>query len=407
MQNLLATGRCNRQPAHLSLLPMANKAAPAILERYLQFCRQHQPEMLKLLQQTVEIESPSDNKAAVDKLGEFLAAQFSNLGGKVRIHQVSDYGNHLQIDFAGGPAHKPVMLLGHFDTVWPLGTLTRMPFRIDGGRAYGPGVLDMKAAIVMMIYAVLALRDAGATHRPVTIFLDTDEEVGSASSRSITESIARECEAVLVLEPGQGPHGFLKTSRKGVGDFMIRVKGRASHAGVDFEKGHSAIVELARQILEITKFIDPARGITVNPGVAQGGTRSNVVAAEAWTYVDIRLARMADKAELEAKFANLRPFNPQCSIEVTGGLNRPPMERTAGNVRLFELAQSLAKELGMELGESSTGGGSDGNFTSALGIPTLDGLGAVGEGAHAVHEAISLNELPMRTAILAGLIESI
>jgi glutamate carboxypeptidase len=374
---------------------------------YLQFLERHQPEMLQSLQQIVEIESPSDNKAAVDKLGEFLAQQFSNLGGRVRIHRASDYGNHLQIEFASGPGHKPVMLLGHFDTVWPLGTLPRMPFRIESGRVYGPGVLDMKAGIVMMIYAVLALREARATHRPVTIFLDTDEEVGSASSRFITESIARECEAVLVLEPGQGPQGHLKTSRKGVGDFVIRVKGRASHAGVDFEKGQSGIVELARQILEITKFVDPARGITVNPGVVQGGTRSNVVAAEAWTHVDIRLARMADKAELEQKFANLRPFNPECSIEVTGGLNRPPMERTAGTVRLFELAQSLAKELGMELAESATGGGSDGNFTSALGIPTLDGLGAAGEGAHAVHESIFLDEFARRTALLAGLIESI
>ena len=374
---------------------------------YVQFLRRHALEMLQLLQQIVEIESPSDNKAAVDKLGEFLAQQFSNIGGKVRIHRASDYGNHLQIDLAGGAGHKPVMLLGHFDTVWPLGTLERMPFRIEEGRVYGPGVLDMKAAIVMMIYALLALREAGVTHRPVTIFLDTDEEVGSASSRPITESIARECEAVLVLEPGQGPQGHLKTARKGVGDFIIRVKGLASHAGVDFDKGQSAIVELARQILEVTKFVDPARGITVNPGVVHGGTRSNVVAAEAWMHVDIRLARMADKAELEQKFANLRPFNPQCSIEVTGGLNRPPMERTAGTVRLFELARSLAKQLGIELGESATGGGSDGNFTSALGIPTLDGLGAAGEGAHAVHESIFLDEFPGRTAILAGLIESI
>jgi glutamate carboxypeptidase len=231
--------------------------------------------------------------------------------------------------------------------------------------------------------------------------------VGSASSRPIIESIARGCEAVLVLEPGQGTKGMLKTSRKGVGDFIIKVKGRASHAGVDFEKGQSAIVELARQILEITRFVDLARGITVNPGVIQGGTRSNVVAAEAWTHVDIRLARMADKAELEAKFANLRPFNPECTVEVTGGLNRPPMERTEGTVRLLEIAQNLGKELGMELAESSTGGGSDGNFTSALGIPTLDGLGAVGEGAHALHESIFLEEIPRRTALLAGLIGSI
>jgi glutamate carboxypeptidase len=259
----------------------------------------------------------------------------------------------------------------------------------------------------MMMYALRCLREAGAKHRPVTIFLDTDEEVGSASSRAITEDIARRCEAVLVLEPGQGPQGMLKTSRKGVGDFTIRVQGRASHAGVDFEKGQSAIVELARQILELTKFVDPARGITVNPGVIQGGTRSNVVAAEAWVKVDIRLARMADKQELEEKVAHLRAFNPQCKVEVTGGLNRPPMERTAGTVRLLEIAQRIGKKLGMELGESSTGGGSDGNFTSALGIPTLDGLGAVGEGAHAVNESILLDELPRRTAILAGLIQSV
>jgi glutamate carboxypeptidase len=265
----------------------------------------------------------------------------------------------------------------------------------------------MKAAIVMMVFALRALREAQASHRPVIIFLDTDEEVGSSSSRPITEAIARQCEAVLVMEPAQGPQGFLKTSRKGVGSFTIRVRGRASHAGVDFEKGQSAIVELSRQVLEVIKFVDLARGITVNPGVIHGGTRSNVVAAEAWAEVDIRVARMADTAELEQKFAALRPLNPQCRLEVTGGLNRPPMERTPGTVHLLQTAQGLAKELGMDLGESSTGGGSDGNFTSALGIPTLDGLGAVGEGAHAAHESILLDELPKRTAILAGLIENI
>jgi glutamate carboxypeptidase len=377
------------------------------VRRYSQFFEDHQPEMLQLLQRIIQIESPSDNKAAVDQLGKFLAQEFSREGGKVKVHPAAKYGDHLQVDFAGTSGLKPLMLLGHFDTVWPLGTLAKMPFRVEGGRIYGPGVLDMKMAIPMMIYALRALREAGVKHRPVTILLDTDEEVGSASSRSIIESVARECEAVLVLEPGQGLQGMLKTSRKGVGDFIIKVKGRASHAGVDFEKGQSAIVELARQILEITKFVDPARGITVNPGVIQGGTRSNVVAAEAWTHVDIRLARMADKADLEARFGNLRPFNPECTVEVSGGLNRPPMERTEGTVRLLGIAQNLGKELGMELGESSTGGGSDGNFTSALGIPTLDGLGAVGEGAHAVHESILLEEIPRRTALLAGLIGNI
>lgn len=377
------------------------------ISQHLQFCRQHQDEMVQFIQRLVEIESPSDNKTAVDHLGRFLAEALQKEGGKVTLHRAADYGDHIQADFSDGPGHKPVMLLGHFDTVWPLGTLAKMPFRTEAGRAFGPGVLDMKAAIAMIIFALRALRSSGTRHRPVTIFLDTDEEVGSASSRSITEAIARECEAVLVLEPGQGPQGALKTSRKGVGSFNIRVSGRASHAGVDFEKGQSAIVELSRQILEITKFVDRQRGITVNPGVIQGGTRSNVVAAEAWAEVDIRVAHVADTVELERKFVSLRPINPQCRLEVTGGLNRPPMERTSETVRLFRAAQELARQVGVELGESATGGGSDGNFTSALGIPTLDGLGAVGEGAHAANESIVLEELPRRTAILAGLIEKI
>src|SRR5215510_1737909 len=399
-----ASARLQANIYHCDRMP---NSTTQTISRHLQFCQQHQPEMLSLLQRMVEIESPSDNKAAVDKMGEFLGQEFRNHSGNVKTHIVSNYGNHLQIEFSGTPGQKPVMLLGHFDTVWPLGTLANMPFRIDAGRAFGPGVLDMKAGIVMMLFALRALREAGAKHRSVTIFLDTDEEVGSESSRSITETIARQCEAVLVLEPAQGPQGFLKTSRKGVGDFTIRVHGKASHSGVDFEKGQSAIIELARQVLEVTKFVDLARGITVNPGVVHGGTRSNVVAAEAWAEVDIRVARMADKGELEQKFAALHPFNPQCKLEITGGLNRPPMERTPGTVRLFQLAQTLAKEIGLDLGESSTGGGSDGNFTSALGIPTLDGLGAVGEGAHAAHESIVLSELPARTAIVASLIENI
>lgn len=386
---------------------MTNSPAVHNLSHYLQYAGQHQPEMLALLQRMVEIESPSDNKAAVDELGAFLAQAFQEEGAQVKIHPASAYGNHLQIDCPGSADHKPVMLLGHFDTVWPLGTLAKMKFRVEDGRARGPGVLDMKAAIMMTIFALRALRQTQAKHRPVVILLDTDEEVGSASSRPIIEAIARQCEAVLVLEPGQGPQGFLKTSRKGVGNFTIRVHGHASHAGVDFEKGQSAIVELSHQILEIIRFVDPARGITVNPGVIQGGTRTNVVAAEARVEVDIRVARLADTRELEQKFARLRPMNPRCRLEVTGGLNRPPMERTPHTVRLLHMAQELGRELGMDLGESATGGGSDGNFTAALGIPTLDGLGAVGEGAHAVHESIVVEELPKRIALLAGLIESI
>jgi glutamate carboxypeptidase len=378
---------------------------------HLTFCQQHESEMLSLLRKMVEIESPSDDKAAVDRMGAFLAEVFERLGGQVTFYPQEAAGNHLKADFAGSASDrasgKPVLLLGHFDTVWPMGTLAKMPFRMEAGRAFGPGVYDMKAGITMMIFALRALKESGAAHRPVTILLDTDEEVGSTTGRPIVEATAKDCEAVLVLEPSQGPQGHLKTSRKGVGDITVRVRGRASHSGVDFEKGRSAIVELARQLLEVVKFTDLARGITVNPGVIQGGTRSNVVAAEAWAEVDLRIARAADAAELEKKFGALKAFDPDCAIELSGGINRPPMERTEGTVRLFGIAKEIGASMGWKVEESSTGGGSDGNFTSALGVPTLDGLGALGEGAHASNESVVIHELAQRTALLAGLIRSL
>jgi len=410
---------------------MTTKAPSQSALAHLTYCQQHQGEMLSLLRHMVEIESPSDDKAAVDRMGAFLGQVFERLGGKVTFYPQQQAGNHLKAEFPGGASGeasggtsvgasggasagasgrdsgKPVLLLGHFDTVWSMGTLAKMPFRIEDGRAFGPGVYDMKAGITMMIFALRALKAAGAAHRPVTVLLDTDEEVGSATGRPVVEATAKECEAVLVLEPSQGPKGHLKTSRKGVGDVTVRVRGRASHSGVDFEKGRSAIVELARQLLEIVKFTDVGRGITVNPGVIQGGTRSNVIAAEAWAEVDLRIARAADAALLEQKFAALKPFDPDCTIELTGGINRPPMERTEGTVRLFGTAREIATAMGMPLEESSTGGGSDGNFTSALGVPTLDGLGAVGEGAHAANESVVVEELFSRTALLAGLVQSL
>jgi|SRR6266481_4302537 len=373
----------------------------------LRFFEEQQGAMLQMLQRIVEMESPSDDKAAVDRLGKVLAGEFEASGCKVRFHRTAEAGDHLQAEFPGRDSQKPVMLLGHFDTVWPLGTLEKMPFRIAEGRAFGPGTFDMKAGIVMMLFALRALKNSGRQHRPVTILLDTDEETGSTTSRPLVEVTAKECEAVLVLEPAQGPQGLLKTSRKGVGDYTIRVFGQASHAGLDFEKGHSAILELSRQLLEVAKFVDLERGITVNPGVVHGGTRTNVVAAEAMAEVDVRIAWAADAKALEKKFTSLKPFDPHCRIEVSGGLNRPPMERTEGTVRLLRTAQEAARSLGIELGESAVGGGSDGNFTSALGIPTLDGLGAVGEGAHAIHESIVLAEMPRRTALLAGLLATI
>jgi glutamate carboxypeptidase len=266
-------------------------------------------------------------------------------------------------------------------------------------------VLDVKAGIAFFIFAVEMLREMDiAVASKVLLQVNSDEEVGSESSRALTEKNAARSHAVLVLEPGTGLTGKLKTARKGVGDFTVIVRGRASHAGVDFTAGASAVLELARQIERIAAFTDLKRGITVNPGVISGGTRTNVVAAEAQAEIDIRVLRLRDTPKLEKKFRSLRPFDKRCTVEVAGGLNRPPMERSAGIVRLFGVAKQYARDLGVELEESLTGGGSDGNFSAALGIPTLDGLGAVGEGAHAAYESILVDRIADRTALIAKLL---
>jgi len=255
----------------------------------------------------------------------------------------------------------------------------------------------------MAISALAVLREQNISTRPITLLLNSDEEIGSPVSRPVTERIARECAAVYVLEPGQGLLGAYKTARKGTGDFTVRVKGVAAHAGVDFSNGHSAVLELARQIEKISEFTELERGITVNPGVIGGGTQANVVAAEAWAHVDFRFPTSADAKKIEQKFRALRPMNKRCSLEISGGINRPPMERTKGTAALFARAATLAAELGFELQEAATGGGSDGNFTSAIGVPTLDGMGAVGEGAHAINESILIEHLAPRTALLAAM----
>jgi glutamate carboxypeptidase len=292
------------------------------------------------------------------------------------------------------------------DTVWDVGTLKTMPVREKNGRLFGPGVYDMKAGIAQMIFAVDTLRELrGAVPRPVTILLVSDEEVKSASSRAILTKLAKQSAAVFVLEPSAGLQGALKTARKGVGEYKVKVTGRPSHAGLDPQDGHSAIIELARQIGRIAAFNGTRRGTTVNPGIIRGGTRTNVVAAEAEVEVDARIARIADGPRLDRKFRSLRPFDKVCRLEISGGINRPPLERTPAVVGLFRKAQAAARELGFEVDEASVGGGSDGNFTAALGIPTLDGLGAVGEGAHALNESVVISEIPRRTALLARLIE--
>jgi glutamate carboxypeptidase len=363
--------------------------------------------MKATLRRIVEAESPSLEKAAVDKLGQTLAAEFARRGARARFHRAKTFGDHLQLDF---PAHgnNPILLLGHFDTVWPLGTLPAMPWRESRGRLWGPGILDMKAGIVQMLFALEALIELhGKLPRPVRVLLVSDEEVGSESSRSITESLAKSSAAALVLEPSAGLEGALKTARKGVGAYTVKVSGRAAHSGLDFEKGHSAILELSRQILAIEKFTDRARGLTVNPGVIRGGTRTNVIAAEAEVKVDARVQRMTDAARLDRRFRALRPFDRSCRLEVSGGINRPPLERTVKIVKLFNQAQRLGGEFGLSLQETSVGGGSDGNFTAALGVPTLDGLGGVGEGAHADNESVLISQLAPRTALLARLIETV
>jgi glutamate carboxypeptidase len=277
-----------------------------------------------------------------------------------------------------------------------------MPLRVADGRLWGPGTLDMKAGVAMAFTAIGLLTEAGLLHREIVLLLNSDEEVGSPVSRPITERLAAECEAVLVLEPAQGL--AYKTARKGTGNWRIEVKGVAAHAGVDFEKGVSAIRELARVVETVSSWTDLKRGLTVSVGLAGGGSKTNVIPAEAWAEVDVRIARKVDGARIERKFAALKPADMRCSLNVTGGINRPPMERTRGTVQLYRQARALAAELGFQLDEAATGGASDGNFTSALGIPTLDGMGAVGEGAHAIHESILLEHLATRTALLAGLL---
>ncbi len=388
--------------------PAAGNAANAAGE-LLRRIEPRMAEIIATIRAMVELESPSFNKAAVDRLGQWVARELDGRGGAVRFHRAATFGDHLQADFAAASSSRDrILLLGHMDTVWEAGTLATMPFRQDGDKLCGPGVLDMKSGIAQMIFAVEALRGAdGLLPRPVTILLVSDEEVGSESSRSVTESIARDCAAVLVVEPSFGPRGALKTARKGVGEYTVKVTGRAAHAGLDFAKGHNAVVELARQITRIARFTELRRGITVNPGVIRGGTRSNVVPAEAEALVDVRVSRMADAPRLDKKFRSLRPFDRRCGLQVGGGVNRPPLERTAKVAALFRAARALGREMDLRLEEAAVGGGSDGNFTAALGVPTLDGLGAVGDGAHASHEFVLLSQLAPRTALLARLVETL
>jgi glutamate carboxypeptidase len=386
-------------------LMTSTSSLPIPMRALLAGARRKEAALLDLTRRLVLAESPSDDKGAVDGCSALVAAHAKSLGGRVKWHRQRRFGDVLELRFgrkAKAGADGRVMLLGHLDTVWPLGTLKTMPCRVGDGRLWGPGTLDMKVGVAMALTAVEMLTEAGVLDGEIVLLLNSDEEIGSPISRQITERVAAECCAVYVLEAAQGL--AYKTARKGTGNWRIDVAGVAAHAGVDFTKGANALRELGRAIETVSGWTDMKRGVTVSVGVAGGGTKSNVVPAAAWAEVDVRIARKADGPRIERRFGGLKAQDKNCAITVSGGINRPPMERRRGTVKLYMEARRLAAELGLTLEEAATGGASDGNFTSALGIPTLDGMGAVGEGAHARHESVVIEHLAERTALLAGML---
>jgi glutamate carboxypeptidase len=366
----------------------------------LAFCRAREAALRQTIESLVRLESPSDDKGAVDRCGAELAARLRAAGASVTVFPQQERGDHLRAEFDGGPAR--ILLLGHFDTVWDVGQIGRMPIREEDGRLYGPGVFDMKASIGVAMLAVQALRQLAGAGPRIVMLWTTDEEIGSGTSRAVIEDEARQSDAVLVLEPSL-PGGAVKTRRKGCGEFRLTAHGRSAHAGIDPRAGASAIVELAHQVLAVESLRDLDRGVSLNVGRISGGTRGNVVAERAEAVIDVRVPTAADARRVEDSLRALRPRNPEVRLDLAGGIDRPPLERTDGVGRLYEEARTVARALGQELEEGSTGGGSDGNFTAALGVPTLDGLGPQGDGAHALHEHVVLGDLTWRAAFLAGL----
>ncbi len=368
------------------------------------FLSDHQEQMVDDLRAFVVRESPSTDRDRLHTFAGFLAEYARAAGGAVEMVESSGGNRHMRVEWgtAGSP---PVLLLGHFDTVWPVGTLATMPFRIENGRAYGPGAFDMKAGLVQGFWAVRALREALKNDRRVLFLCTADEEVGSNSSRELIEAEAAGACAVLVLEPSQ--QGALKTARKGVANYWIEITGKASHAGIAPEAGRSAIVALAQVILALDRLADPAAGTTLNVGVVTGGTRSNVIAAHATADIDVRFSTQREADRISAAILGLQPQNEGIRLQVVGAINRPPMERTAAVAALFERARDLAAEFDLPLAETSVGGASDGNFCAALGVPVLDGLGAVGGGAHALDEHVVIDQMPLRAALVARLLASL
>ncbi|HEV8318854.1 MAG TPA: M20 family metallopeptidase [Vicinamibacterales bacterium] len=373
------------------------------MRHVLAFCESEQPWLLETIRALVARESPTHDKSAVDACGRELRQRLEAIGARVTSIAQSVAGDHLRAEFGRGD--RQILLLGHFDTVWDVGQLRFMPLAEGDGRLHGPGVFDMKAGIALGMLATRALFERDdAPEAKVVMLWTADEETGSATSRPLIEMEAGRSAAVLVLEPAL-PGGAVKTSRKGCGSYELVVHGVPAHAGVDPSKGASAIHELARQILRLEALQDPVRGVTLNVGVVSGGTRRNVVAAEARASIDVRVPTMADAVAVDGALRKLAPELPGTRLELRGAIDRPPLERGAAVIHVYEIARDVAAALGKTLDEGATGGGSDGNFTAALGVPTLDGLGAIGDGAHAVHEHVVVSELAWRAALIVGLVD--
>src|SRR6266581_836507 len=367
------------------------------------------PDMLATLRRFVIAESPSLEKAAADCCCGLIAEEWRKRGARVERITQRHRGDHLCITYLQNKSHPAgqLLVLGHYDTVYSTGTLRKMPFRLSPGRAYGPGTFDMKAGIVQALFALQALQQNNVIRRKRIVFLWTsDEEIGSESSRKLLEAEARRSDAVFVLEPSFGPRGLLKTARKGVGEAELIVHGRAAHAGLAPQEGVNAIHELARQLARVEGWNDFRRGVTINAGIIEGGTRTNVIPERARAVLDLRALRGSDMRSLERRLHALRPLQHGAKLEITGGFDRPPLERKM-SASLFARAKALAKQMNLSLGECTVGGGSDGNYTAALGIPTLDGLGAVGDGAHSSREHVFINTMPARAALLAALLATV
>ncbi len=379
------------------------------MSELLSYMQRHSEEMISLIRSLAEHESPTahsaEEKAACDTLATYLEGVLTGYGAEVERVPQDVRGDHLVARWGRGD--RPTLILAHYDTVWPLGTLNSMPVRMVEDQLHGPGVYDMKGGLVLGLFAVRCLRELDRLRGPVTFLINSDEEVGSLTSRALIEAEAQRSQAALVLEPAQPPNAALKTSRKGVGRFHLKVIGVPGHSGWVAEYGVSAVEEMARQVVDLYGLADHSRGTTINVGVLSGGTRANVIAAEAVADIDLRVTSKAEAERMTEAIHSRRPYNPGAKIEVSGGLNRPPMERTPGTVALFEAAQRVGEGLGQTVTESSSGGGSDGNFTSAIGLPTLDGLGVVGGGAHGHDEHLLVSQLPTRAALLAGILEAV